>query len=158
MAAALMCAGDRTFSWSRHVPLGSSRLVARQRRCRRSRIRRRGIQCSVWTGRRGSIRHRRQRVQVGLRDDDISGSEGNGRRGALHEIPEGDELDLGKRHQKGRTRPGTRDDQRNDHHGHARHRSNDWWRICDFYAGKGDPVPARGTDHVKAGRSDPGEL
>jgi hypothetical protein len=30
--------------------------------------------------------------------------------------------------------------------------------FCDFLHGKGDPLPARCTDHVKAGRSDPGEL
>ena len=31
-------------------------------------------------------------------------------------------------------------------------------RICDFLGGNGDPLPAGGTDHLKAGRSDPGQL
>ena len=30
--------------------------------------------------------------------------------------------------------------------------------VCDLLVGRGDPLPARCTDHVKAGRSDPGEL
>ena len=85
-----------------------------------------GIQRPVWTGRRGSIRHGRQRVHVELHDDDISGSEGDRRRGVLHDIRERDELDLGECHYHGRTRPRTRDDQRNDHHGHAGHRATGW--------------------------------
>ena len=126
------------------------------------RIRRRGIQRSVWTGLRGSIRHGRQRVHVELHTVDISGSEGDRRRGVLYDIPERDELDLGECHYKWRKRPRTWDgqhDQRNDHRGHAGHRATDWRRrICDFLGGRGDPLPARCTDHVKAGRSDPGEL
>ena len=118
------------------------------------------IQRSVWTGRRGSIRHGRQRVHVELHTVDISGSEGDRRRGVLYDIPEGDELDLGECHYNRRKRPRTwDDDQRNDHHGHAGHRATDWRRrICDFLGGRGGPLPARCTDHVKAGRSDPGEL
>jgi hypothetical protein len=88
-------------------------------------LRRRGIERSLWAGRRGSIRHGRQRVQVDLHADDISGPESDGRRDILHEVPEGDELDLGQRHDKGRTRPRPWDDQWNDHQGHAGHRAND---------------------------------
>ncbi len=136
------------------------RLSRCQQRLRwRSRIRRRGIQRSVWTGLRRSIWHGRQRVHVELHNLDISGSEGDRPRGVLHDIPEGDELGLGERHYSRRTRPRTQDDQRNHHHGRAGHRATDWQRrICDFLGGKGDPLPARCTDHVKAGRSDPGEL
>ena len=119
-------------------------------------------QRSVWTGRRGSIRHGQQRVHVGLHIDDISGSEGDRQRGVLYDIPERDKLDLGECHYKWRKRPRTWDgqhDQRNDHHGHAGHRATDWQRrICGFLGGRGGPLPARCTDHVKAGRSDPGEL
>src|SRR6266851_1277279 len=52
------------------------------------RIRRRGIQRSVWTGLRGSIRHGRQHVHVELHTIDISGSEGDRQRGVLYDIPE----------------------------------------------------------------------
>ena len=57
-----------------HVPLGNS---SRQR-LGWPRIRWRGIQRSVWTGRRGSIRHGRQPVHVEIHNDDISGSGGDG--------------------------------------------------------------------------------
>jgi hypothetical protein len=156
-----VCA-DRTFRWLRHVlgngyvPLGNS---SRQRLRWRSRIRRRGIQRSVWTDLRGSIRHGRQRVHVELHDVDIGGPEGDRRRDVIYDIPEGHELDLGECDYNRRRRPRTWDDQRNDHHGCAGHRAADWRRrTCDFLGGRGDPFPARCTDHVKAGRSDPGEL
>src|SRR2546429_8543367 len=114
---------------------------------------RRGIQRSVWTGLRGSIRHGQQRVHVGLHIDDIRGSEGDRRRGVLYDIPERDDLDLSECHYKWRKRPRTWDgqhDQRNDHPGHAGHRATDWQRrICDFLGGRSDPLPARYTDHVK---------
>ena len=91
--------GCRTFRRSGDVPLGISRAnCVHQPLHRRSPIRWSGIQRSVWTGRRGSIRHSRQRVQVGLHNDDISGSEGNRRRDVLHKIREEVELDLGERH------------------------------------------------------------
>ena len=90
------------------------------------------------------------------------GSEGDRRRGVLYDIPERDELDLGECHYKWRKRPRTWDgqhDQRNDHRGHAGHRATDWQRrICGFLGGRGRPLPARCAEHVKAGRSDPGEL
>ena len=90
-----------------------------------TRPRQRGIQRSVWTGRRGIIRHGRQRVHVELHAVDISGSEGDRQQGVLHDIPEGDELELGECHQEGRKRPRTWDDQRNDHHGQQGHRATD---------------------------------
>ena len=138
-----------------HVPISNS---SRQRLRRRSRIRRRGIQRSVWTGLRGSIRHGRQCVHFELHYVDISGSEGDRRRSVLYDLPEGHELDLGECHHNRRRRPRTWDDQRNDHHGHAGHRATDWRRIYDFLGGRGDPLPARCTDDVKAGRSNPSEL
>ena len=46
---------------------------------------------------RWGIRHRRQCVQVELHDDDISGPEGDRRREVLHDVRQGDELDLGAR-------------------------------------------------------------
>ena len=58
-----------------------------------SRIR---IQRPVRTGRRGSSRHGQQRVHVGIHAVDINGSEGDRRRGVLHDVPEGDELNLGE--------------------------------------------------------------
>jgi len=124
-----------------------------------SRIRRRGIQRSVWTGLRGSIGHGRQRVHVELHNVDISGCEGDRQRGVLYDIPEGDEFDLGERHYNRRTDPRTWDDQRSNHHSHAGHRPTNWRRrIWDILGGRGDPLPARGTDHLKAGRSDPAKL
>jgi hypothetical protein len=153
--------GDRTCRLrhvlgNSHLPLGNS---SRQRLHWRSRTQRRGIQRSVWTGLRGSIRHGWQRVHVELHNCDISGSDGDRRRGVLDDIPEGRELDLGECHHNRRRRPRTWDDQRNDHHGDAGHRATDWRRrICDFLGGRGDPLPARCTDYIKAGRSDPGEL
>jgi hypothetical protein len=136
-----------------HVPLGASN---RQRLRWRSRIRRRGIQHSIWTGRRGSVWHRQQRLHVGLHIVDISGSEGDRQRGVLYDISERHELDLGERNYNRRRRPRPWDNQRNDHHGHAGHRATDWRRrIYDFLGGRGDPFPARRSDHVKAGRSDP---
>ncbi len=99
---------------------------------------------------------------VGLHIDDSNRSEGNRRRGVLYDLPEGNELDLGECHYKWRKRPRTWDgqhNQRNDHHGHAGHRATGWQRrSCGFLGGRGDPLQARCTDHVKADRSDPGEL
>ena len=74
------------------------------------RIRRRGIQRSVWTGLRGSSGHSRQRVHVELHNVDISGCDRDRRRSALYDIPEGDEPDLGECHYNRRTRPRTWDD------------------------------------------------
>ena len=146
---------DRRRELNSHVPLSNS---SQQRRHRRSQIRR-GIQRSVWTGRRGSIRHGQQRVDVELHDDDIGRSAGDRQRGVLDDIPERHELDLGKCHYTRQRRPRTWDHQRNDHHGHAGHRATDWrQRIWDFLGSGGGPLPARCTDHVEAGRSDPGEL
>ena len=116
-----------------------------------------GIQRSVWSSLRGNIWHGQQRVHVELYTVDISGSEGNRRQGVLYDIPKRDELDLGERHYNRRKRPRPWDGQRNDHHGHAGHRTTDW-RIRDCLGGRGDPLPERCTDHIKAGRSDPGEL
>ncbi|HEY4867363.1 MAG TPA: hypothetical protein VIK45_17830 [Candidatus Dormibacteraeota bacterium] len=78
--------GDRTlrrlrFLGNSHIPLINSHVPLansnRQRLRWRSRIQRRGIQRSVWTGRRGSGRHGRQRDHVELHDVDINGSEGD---------------------------------------------------------------------------------
>jgi hypothetical protein len=70
--------GDRTFRQSRHVSLGISRATrGRQRPRQRPQSRWWGIQRSLWTGLRGSVRHGRQCVQVDLHDDDISRSEGD---------------------------------------------------------------------------------
>jgi len=155
---AALC-GDRTFCRPRHVALGNiSQLPARRRLRWRSRIRQRGIQRAVWTRLRGSIRHGRQRVHVGLHDHDISGSAGDGRPVVLHQVPGGVESDLRECRHTRRTRPRARHDQRNDHHGDAGHRATERRsRVCGFLGG-GGPVPARCTDHVEAGRSDPVEL
>ena len=100
-----------------------------------------------------------QRVDVGLHTDDGSWSECNCRRGRLDDIPERDELNLGEWHYNRRKCPRAWDDQRNDHHGHAGHRATGWQRrIRGFLGGRGGSLPARRTDHVKADRSDPGEL
>ena len=157
-----MC-GDRTLRRPRHVPLDDRcQSCPRERSRGRCRIRQRSIQRSVWTGLRGSIRHDRQHVHVELHNVDISGSEGDRQQGVLYDIPEGDELDLGECHYNWRKRPRPWDgqhDQRNEHRGHVGHRATDWQRrICGFLGGRGGPLPARCTDHVKAGRSDPGEL
>jgi hypothetical protein len=91
--------------------------------------------------------------------NDIGGCESDRRRGVLYDIPEGDELDLGECRYNRRTRPRTWDDQRSDHHGDAGHRGTEWRRrICDILGGRCDPLPARGTDHVKPGRPDPARL
>jgi hypothetical protein len=119
----------------------------------------RGIQRSVWTGRRGVVRHGRQRVQVELHNIDFSGSEGDRQEGALYEISEGDKFELGECHQERRKRPRTRDDQWNDHHGQQGRRANDWRRrIYNSLGVQRGPVPAWCTVHVKAGRSDPSGL
>jgi hypothetical protein len=99
--------GDRTFRRLRHVLIGSTSHVPLGNS--------HGfLQRSVWTGRRGSSRHGRQRVHVDLHNVDIDGSEGDRRRGILYDIPEGDELYLGECHHNRRNRPRTWDDQRND--------------------------------------------
>ena len=61
---------------NRHLPRGNIGAT---------RARRRGIQRSVWTGRRGSSRHGRQRVQVELHTLDSGGSEGDGQQGVLND-------------------------------------------------------------------------
>lgn len=61
---------DRALRRSRYflIVLGNiTEARARQRCVWRSRIGRQGIRCSVWTGRRGSIRHGRHRIHVELR-------------------------------------------------------------------------------------------
>jgi hypothetical protein len=73
------------------------RLRNRQRNCQQQQLHRYhhgtnvegGIQRSVWTGLRGSIRHDRQRVHVELHNLDISGSDGDRRQDVLHEIQKG---------------------------------------------------------------------
>ena len=88
--------GDRTLRRSGGATLGIGRAsCGREPPSGRSHIRRRGVQRPVWTGRRGSIWHRRHRFQVELHHDDISGSEDNRRRHILHEIQEGDDPDFG---------------------------------------------------------------
>jgi hypothetical protein len=91
--------GDRAFRRLRHIPagngdvsLGDTRAPWAWPRCRRR------IQRSVWTGGRRIGRHGQQPVRVELHNIDISGSESHRQRGILHEIPEGDKLDLGELH------------------------------------------------------------
>ena len=89
----------------------------------------------------------------------ITGSEGDRQGGVLHNVPERDQPGLGECRYNRRTRPRTRDDQLNDHHGHAGHRAAGWQRrIGGFLGGRGGPLPAGCTGHVKDGRSDPGGL
>ena len=67
--------------------------------------------------------------------------------GLLHDIPEGEEPGLSECHHNRRKRPGTRDGQQYDHHGHAGHRGTGWHRrIGSFLGGRGGPLPARCTE------------
>lgn len=61
-----------------------------------SRFRQRGIQRSLWTGRRGIFRHRQKRVRVEFHRIDSHWSEGDRQKVVLYDIPEGDKLDLGE--------------------------------------------------------------
>ena len=118
-----------------------------------------GIPRPVRTGRGGIVRHGQQPVHVGLHHHDTSGSEGDRQGDVLHDVPERDEPGVGDCHYNRRTGPRTRDDQLNDHHGHAGHRAAGWQRrIGGFLGGRGGPFPAGCTGHVKNGRSDPGRL
>ena len=81
-------------------------------------IRRTGFQCPIWTGRGRVVGHGRERSQVELHADDVSGPGGNSRRGVFDEVREGDDLDLEERHFQRRTRPRTGERRFNDHQGH----------------------------------------
>ena len=121
-------------------------------RSQRPRIREWRIERPVWTGRRGSVRHGRQRVHADLHRIDSNGSNRDRQRGVHHHLPGGDELDLRRRHHDRRTSPRPWDDQRNDHHGHAgRRATRRQRRICGFLGRRGGPIPARGTVPIKAG-------
>jgi hypothetical protein len=123
--------GDRTCRCLRHV-IGNSQVPlvdsSRQRFRWRSRVGRRGIERSVWTGLGRSIRHGQHRVHVELHIVDISGSEGERRRVVVYDISAGHERDLRECHYNRRTGHRPWDDQRNDDHGRAGDRATDCWR------------------------------
>src|ERR1035441_10473372 len=89
-----------SFSESRNSALTSPTIFSAVKNpwARVSTPKRRGIQRSVWTGRRGIIRHGRQPVHVEIHNDDISGPEGDRQGGVLHDLPEREEPGLGERH------------------------------------------------------------
>ncbi len=131
-----------------HVTLGST---SRQQRCRWR------VERSVRAGRRGSIRHRQQRVHHDLHDFDLRGSEGDCQRGVLHDVCGGHAFDLTQCHHSGRRRSRPWDYQRNHDHGDPGHRATDT-RGCVLLGGRGGPISARCSDHVQADWSNPVEL
>ena len=154
--------GDRACGRLRRVPLGNGHVPFSDGHvpladisCAPWARRRRGIQRSVWAGRRRSGRYGRQPVHVGLRDVDVRGSEGDRQRGVHDDISGRVELDLGEC----RYRPGETVLVLGTFNGTtiaatqvivqpARQR----------IPGKGDPFQTRCTGHVKGGRSGPGRL
>jgi hypothetical protein len=91
--------GDRDFRRLCHIPAGNGDVSLGETRAPRAwPRRRRRIQRSVWTGRRGIGRHGQQPVRVELHNIDTSGSESHRQRGIFHEIPEGDQPDFGEFH------------------------------------------------------------